>query len=165
MSCTSSCARCRYKCNTAAAQYESPAPVLKYKFTSPQGLPLERKYEGSAGADILSAYDYVIPAGGKQIVYTDVAVQPPIGTYVHIAGRSGMAGNFSIVPAAGICDRDYNGIVRIVLFNHGPTAYKVKRGDKVAQLICEKIETVQLKQVLHLDATVRGDHGFGSSGR
>lgn len=65
---------------------------------------------------------------------------------------------------AGVIDADYRGPVGVILFNHSDVDFEVKRGDRIAQLIIEKIVTPDVLEVQHLDSTVRGEGGFGSTG-
>lgn len=111
-----------------------------------------------------SAYDYTIPAHGKQIVLTDIQVEVPHGCYGRVAPRSGLAAKHFIDVGAGVIDEDYRGNVGVVLFNHGSDAFEVKRGDRIAQLICEQIVYPQMEEVPSLSETVRGSGGFGSTG-
>lgn len=111
-----------------------------------------------------SAYDYTIPAHGKQVVLTDIQIEVPTGCYGRVAPRSGLAAKNFIDVGAGVIDEDYRGNVGVILFNHGPEAFEVKRGDRIAQLICEQIVYPQLEEVSSLSETVRGAGGFGSTG-
>ena len=121
-----------------------------------------RGSEGAAGFDLASAYDLVIPAGGKGIVKTDLALAIPERTYARIAPRSGLAVKKFINVGAGVVDYDYRGNVGVVLFNHGGEDFEVKRGDRVAQLILERICMAPCVEVEELSETDRGAGGFGS---
>ena len=117
---------------------------------------------------MLSAHDYVIPPWGRAIIKTDIAIKVPKGTYGRIAGRSGLALNFDILIGAGVIDRNFHGNVSIVAFNFSDTPFHVSRGNRVAQLICEKIKTPEIEKFsfLELDNTqsLRGACGLGSTG-
>ena len=119
---------------------------------------------GAAGYDLCAAGNCVIPSRGKGIVDTRLAIALPMGTYVRIAPRSGLAIRNYIDVGAGIVDSDYRGKIKVVLFNHSAEDFKVQAGDRVAQLILERIETPQVKKVATLDDTDRGAGGFGSTG-
>ena len=80
------------------------------------------------------------------------------------APRSGLAWKKHIDVGAGVIDADYRGCVGVVLFNHSAEDLEVKRGDRVAQLILERIETPPVEEVTELDDTERGAGGFGSTG-
>jgi len=84
---------------------------------------------------------------------------------IFVAPRSGLAWKHSIDVGAGVIDADYRGPVGVILFNHSDTDFEVKVGDRVAQLIIEKIVTPNVvTEVEDLDETVRGEGGFGSTG-
>ncbi|CDW53580.1 Deoxyuridine triphosphatase [Trichuris trichiura] len=118
----------------------------------------------AAGFDLYSAYEYEILPGGNCVCMTDIQVAIPEGCYGRIAPRSGLAVKHSIDVGAGVIDEDYRGNVGVVLFNFGKDKFRVQRGDRIAQLICEKIAYPDLIVEKLLDATDRGANGFGSTG-
>jgi len=91
-------------------------------------------------------------------------VQIPEGCYGRIAPRSGLASKNFIDVGAGVIDCDYRGNVGVLLFNFSEEQFIVNKGDRIAQLICEKIEYPELEQVDELDITERNTAGFGSTG-
>ncbi|XP_032831833.2 deoxyuridine 5'-triphosphate nucleotidohydrolase, mitochondrial isoform X2 [Petromyzon marinus] len=111
-----------------------------------------------------SAYDYEIPPMDRLVVQTDIQIALPAGCYGRIAPRSGLAAKHGIDVGAGVVDEDYRGNVGVVLFNFGKKPFVVKRGDRIAQLICEKIFYPQLEECTSLENTERGSGGFGSTG-
>ncbi|KAL8554960.1 hypothetical protein ACS0TY_002953 [Phlomoides rotata] len=118
----------------------------------------------SAGYDLSSAVETKVPARGKALVPTDLSIAVPEGTYARIAPRSGLALKQSIDVGAGVVDADYRGPVGVILFNHSDVDFEVKHGDRIAQLIIQKIVTPEVTEVDDLDTTVRGSGGFGSTG-
>ena len=99
---------------------------------------------GSAGAaryDVCATGNCVIPSQGKGIVETGLAVTLPLGTYVCIAPRSGLAICNFIDVGVGVVDLDYQGKIKVVLFHHSAEDFKVQAGDWIAHLILERIET------------------------
>ena len=132
------------------------------KITDKATLP-SKAYRNSAGHDLYSAYDYKIPAQGKEKIMTDIRVKVPEGTYGRIAPRSGPAMQNHISIGAGVVDEDYTGNLSIVVFNLSNSEFDIKAGDSVAQLICEKIAHPTLIEVTSLTQTERGERGFGSS--
>jgi deoxyuridine 5''-triphosphate nucleotidohydrolase (dut) len=86
------------------------------------------------------------------------------GCYGRIAPRSGLAWKNHIDVGAGVIDEDYRGNVGVVLFNHSDQDFKVNKGDRIAQLICQRIEYPVLQEVTNLNNTERGAGGFGSTG-
>ncbi|XP_014276193.1 deoxyuridine 5'-triphosphate nucleotidohydrolase [Halyomorpha halys] len=138
--------------------------VLKYSKLSDKAHAPVRGSEYAAGFDLKSAYDYIVPAHGKELVKTDLQVVIPDGCYGRVAPRSGLAWKNFIDVGAGVIDVDYRGNVGVVIFNHGDCDFIIKNGDRIAQLICEKIAYPFLEEVKSLDETTRGSGGFGSSG-
>lgn len=118
----------------------------------------------AAGYDLMSAEDKIVPAKGKALVFTDISISIPVGTYGRIAPRSGLASKNFIDIGAGVIDCDYRGNVGVLLFNFSEVDFSVKQGDRIAQLIVEKIEMLPVEEVETLEATVRGEGGFGSTG-
>ncbi|KAM6181060.1 deoxyuridine 5'-triphosphate nucleotidohydrolase, mitochondrial [Erethizon dorsatum] len=119
----------------------------------------------AAGYDLYSAYDYTIPPMEKALVKTDIQIALPSGCYGRIAPRSGLAAKHFIDVGAGVIDEDYRGNVGVVLFNFGKEKFEVKKGDRIAQLICERIYYPEIEEVQGLDDTERGSEGFGSTGK
>ncbi|XP_012657280.1 deoxyuridine 5'-triphosphate nucleotidohydrolase, mitochondrial isoform X3 [Otolemur garnettii] len=119
----------------------------------------------AAGYDLYSAYDYTIPPMEKAIVKTDIQIALPSGCYGRVAPRSGLAAKHFIDVGAGVIDEDYRGNVGVVLFNFGKEKFEVKKGDRIAQLICERIFYPEIEEVQVLDDTERGSGGFGSTGK
>jgi dUTP pyrophosphatase len=118
----------------------------------------------AAGFDLSSAYDCTVPARGKALVKTDLAIAIPENTYARIAPRSGLAWKNFIDTGAGVVDYDYRGNVGVILFNHGESDFEVKRGDRIAQLILERISMAEVEETEELFETSRGAGGFGSTG-
>src|SRR6056300_1714550 len=118
----------------------------------------------AAGYDMCSSVDTTIKSGCRGLVDTGIAFTVPYGTYGRIAPRSGLAVKKGIQVGAGVIDRDYTGEVKVVLFNHGDEDFVIKKGDRIAQLIIEKIEMPEVKLVDELLVTERGEGGFGSTG-
>ncbi|XP_045866093.1 deoxyuridine 5'-triphosphate nucleotidohydrolase, mitochondrial [Meles meles] len=119
----------------------------------------------AAGYDLYSAYDYTLPPMEKALVKTDIQVALPSGCYGRVAPRSGLAAKHFIDVGAGVIDEDYRGNVGVVLFNFGKEKFEVKKGDRIAQLICERIFYPEIEEVQALDDTERGSGGFGSTGK
>lgn len=119
----------------------------------------------AAGWDLSSAEAKVVPARGKALVKTDLAIAIPPDCYARIAPRSGLAAKKSIDVGAGVVDADYRGPVGVILFNFGDEDFEIQVGDRIAQLILEKVHLdAELVEVDALPATDRGEAGFGSTG-
>ncbi|WWC97410.1 hypothetical protein V866_004289 [Kwoniella sp. B9012] len=145
---------------------EVPAPTntLLIKRLSPAATLPTRGSPLSAGYDLYSAEEKVIPARGKALIDLQISIAVPEGTYGRVAPRSGLASKHSIDTGAGVIDADYRGPVMVLLFNLSDDDFTVKKGDRVAQLILEKIVLADIAEVDDLDATSRGSGGFGSTG-
>ncbi|KAK4132498.1 dUTP pyrophosphatase [Trichocladium antarcticum] len=144
------------------AMQQAPALLIK-KLSDKARLPT-RGSAFAAGYDLYAARDTTIPARGKALVDTDISMSVPAGTYGRIAPRSGLASKHFIDTGAGVIDADYRGAVKVLLFNHNEADFEVKDGDRVAQLIIERIYTPEVLEVQELEASVRGAGGFGSTG-
>ncbi|KAL2317335.1 hypothetical protein Fmac_031211 [Flemingia macrophylla] len=140
------------------------APLLRVKRLSDKAVLPSRASPLSAGYDLSSAVETKVPARGKALVATDISIVIPEGTYARIAPRSGLAWKHSIDVGAGVIDADYRGPVGVILFNHSDVDFELKVGDRIAQLIIEKIVTPIVSEVEDLDETARGEGGFGSTG-
>jgi dUTP pyrophosphatase len=100
----------------------------------------------------------------RTVVPTGIAVAVPGGTYGRVAPRSGLAAKSGIDVGAGVVDADYRGELKVVLFNHSDEPLYVKPGDRIAQLVLERIACASVHEVDDLDATDRSADGFGSTG-
>ncbi|KAH7068480.1 dUTPase-like protein [Paraphoma chrysanthemicola] len=118
----------------------------------------------AAGHDLYSAKDITIPARGRALVPTDISISVPVGTYGRVAPRSGLANKHGIDTLAGVIDADYRGPVGVILANLSEVDFEVKVGDRIAQLIVEKIVMPEVVVVEKLEESVRGAGGFGSTG-
>jgi dUTP pyrophosphatase len=105
-----------------------------------------------------------IPARGRALVPTDISISVPVGTYGRVAPRSGLANKHGIDTMAGVIDADYRGPVGVILANLSDVDFEVKVGDRIAQLIVEKIVMPDVVVVQKLEESVRGAGGFGSTG-
>ncbi|KAH3945707.1 deoxyuridine 5'-triphosphate nucleotidohydrolase [Parastagonospora nodorum] len=118
----------------------------------------------AAGHDLYAAKDVVVPARGRALVPTDISISVPVGTYGRVAPRSGLANKHGIDTMAGVIDADYRGPVGVILANLSDADFEVKVGDRIAQLIVEKIVMPEVVVVEKLKESVRGAGGFGSTG-
>ncbi|KAJ0086531.1 hypothetical protein Patl1_09125 [Pistacia atlantica] len=138
--------------------------LLRVKKLSEKAVLPSRGSPFAAGYDLSSATETKVPARGKALVPTDLSIAIPEGTYARVAPRSGLAWKHSMDVGAGVIDADYRGPVGVILFNHSDVDFEVKAGDRIAQLIIEKIMTPDVLVVEDLDSTLRGEGGFGSTG-
>ncbi|TDH74111.1 hypothetical protein CCR75_001134 [Bremia lactucae] len=140
------------------------APILRVKKATPNAILPTRGSSLAAGLDLSAAYETIIPASGKGLVKTDLVIAVPHGCYGRVAPRSGLALRKFIDTGAGVIDADYRGNVSVILFNHSSEDFCIKRGDRIAQLILEKIEYAEVQEVEDIEDTVRGSGAFGSTG-
>jgi dUTP pyrophosphatase len=124
---------------------------------------------GDAGADLVAREAAVIaPAGGRAIVPTGIALAIPEGWAGFVLPRSGLAVRHGItcLNTPGLVDAGYRGELRVLLVNTDPTEpYEVSRGDRIAQLVIQRIETCAFAVVDVLPESERGVGGFGSTGQ
>ena len=141
---------------------------MRVKLLSENATVPTRGSNESAGWDLYAAEDTIVPARGKAIIATDIAVAITTGYYGRIAPRSGMSWKNHTDIGAGVVDSDYRGSVGVVMFNHADTDLQITKDDRVAQMVIEKINTAPLLLVpdgVELDDTERGEGGFGSTGK
>ena len=123
---------------------------------------------GDAGADVYSRIDFEIKPGERALVPTGIAIAMPDGYAAFAHPRSGLAIKYgiSIVNAPGTIDAGYRGELQMILINHDPKeSFVVKRGDRIAQLVFQKVERAEFVEVLELPGSNRGSGGFGSTGK
>lgn len=124
---------------------------------------------GDAGADLLAREDATLPpAGGRAAVPTGIALALPPGYAGFVQPRSGLAlrHGVTVLNAPGLIDAGFRDEIRVLLVNLDPTEpYEVRRGDRIAQLVIQAVETVELRVVEALPTSERGLGGFGHSGR
>ena len=148
-----------------AEQRQGGGPVrLRVKRHSEKATLPYRATSGSAGYDLCSAEECTLGPGGRKAVDTEISVEVPAGHYGRVAPRSGLAVKQGVNVLAGVIDSDYRGKVAVVLVNHGYDSFHVKEGDRIAQLILEKISTPDVEEITEHTATERGAGGFGSTG-
>jgi dUTP pyrophosphatase len=124
----------------------SSSPRLRFAKLSSNATSPMKASEHAAGYDLFSAYDYTVPPSGKVLALTDIQIAVPDGCYGRVAPRSGLAHKHFIDIGAGVIDRDYRGNVGVILFNFNSEPFNVNKGDRIAQLICEKIEYPELEE-------------------
>ena len=146
---------------------EIPLPVnftMVNRLSSTACMP-ERGTEHAAGFDLRSPRDFVVPAKSQILVPLDIAVAIPVDAYAQIASRSGFAVRKRLHVRAGVIDADYRGNLQVLLENTGDESQSVSAGDRFAQLIVLPVHNaLPAKEFAELPPSVRGDHGFGSTG-
>jgi len=144
------------------------APLLRVK-KKEEGVTLPR-YEtsGSAGLDIRAfiASDLAIPPMGRAKVPTGLFLEIPEGYEAQIRPRSGLALKWGVtlLNSPGTIDSDYRGELEVILFNTGSESFKVKNGDRIAQMVISPVVRAVISEAERLSETERGAGGFGSTG-
>jgi len=123
-----------------------------------------RATDTDAGYDLYSTSDGTIPARGRKVVGTGVAIAIPPPYYGRVAPRSGLAVKKGIDVLAGVIDAGYRGEVGVVLQNLSDEDYLFEKGDRVAQLILEQSNSIAWVELDELEDSTRSDGGFGSTG-
>ena len=119
-----------------------------------------------AGWDLYSSgMATIVYSGERKLISTDISIAIPDGYCGLIWPRSGLSVNSGIDILAGVIDSGYRGEVKVCMLNTSDTLVHIHPGDRVAQLIIQKVEDVSFTEVKNLDDTSRGDGGFGSTGR
>lgn len=139
---------------------------MKVKLDEGARMPL-RAHRFDAGLDLFSPYDFLIYPNGSAVIDTGVHMEIPEHWYGKIENRSGLNINCDIVACGGgVIDSGYTGSIAVKLYNLGRRIYRVRTGDKIAQIIFMRCELPdELELVDELESTDRGDNGFGSTGR
>jgi dUTP pyrophosphatase len=125
-------------------------------------------HPGDAGADLHAAEDVELLPGERAVVGTGVAIALPDGYAAFVHPRSGLAARHGItmVNAPGTVDAGYRGEIKVTLINtDAKEPFRLRRGDRVAQLVIQRVERAAFYEVERLPGSVRGVNGFGSTGR
>ncbi len=145
--------------------------VLLMREAEAEGLPLPSyATAGAAGIDLCAAIPVdapiTLPPGGRALITTGLRIALPQGYEAQARPRSGLAirHGIGLVNAPGTIDADYRGVVQVILINWGEEPFVVRRGDRIAQMVIAPVMQATLIEVDSLDATERGDGGFGSTG-
>ncbi len=150
----------------------SPKLVLQLKRLHPEqdgDIPLPRYMSShAAGMDICAAIDdpLTLPPGSIALVPTGFAMALPHGYEAQVRPRSGLAvkHGLTVINSPGTIDSDYRGEVKVGLINLGPVPYTLRRGQRIAQMVIQRIAQAQIRVVVELDETQRNSGGFGSTG-
>jgi dUTP diphosphatase len=149
---------------------------MSARATEPVGIPVQRvdptlplpayAQEDDAGLDLYAAETVTLAPGARALVPTGIAVAIPPGFAGLVLPRSGLAlrHGVTLLNAPGLIDAGYRGEVKALVINHGQAAVTLQRGDRIAQLVVQRVERVRLAPVATLAPSGRGGGGFGSTG-
>jgi dUTP pyrophosphatase len=143
-----------------------PVEVLVRRLDPDLPLPAYA-HPGDAGADLVTTQDVVLEPGQRAMVPTGVAIALPAGYAAFVHPRSGLAHTFGVgvVNAPGTVDAGYRGEIKVLLVNHDRTdTVRLRRGDRIAQLVVQRVERARFHEVELLPGSARGEGGHGSTG-
>ena len=143
-----------------------PVDVLVRRLDPDLPLPAYA-HPGDAGADLVAARDVELGPGERAMVPTGLAIALPAGYAAFVHPRSGLAHRFGvgIVNAPGTVDAGYRGEIQVLLVNHDPVdSVQLRRGDRIAQLVVQRVEHARFHEVERLPGSARGEGGHGSTG-
>ena len=125
-------------------------------------------HDGDAGVDLYSAGNFSVKPGERMLVPTGLKMAIPHGYEGQVRPKSGLAlkHGLTVLNTPGTVDAPYRGEVGVIVINHDPGAvYEIKKGEKIAQMVFNKVEYVSFTEVTELEATSRGEGGYGSTGK
>lgn len=140
--------------------------IMSFRLTNESATIPTRSSKCAAGMDLYSCEDAIIQPGETMMVHTGVCVAIQDGYFGGVYARSGIATKRGLRPAncVGVIDSDYRGEVMVALHNDSSEVQEIRSGDRIAQMIIQPYEQVELKVADELDKTERGDGGFGHTG-
>lgn len=124
-------------------------------------------HEGDAGVDLYSTEDYELSPGARTLVSTGIKISLPDGYEAQIRPKSGLAlkNGISVLNTPGTIDSGYRGEVGVIAVNFGQETYKIEKGQKIAQMVINRIERPEFRLVDELEKSKRNEGGFGSTGK
>ena len=140
-----------------------------FKRLNPKAQIPKYKTDGSSGLDLMALIEdpIKIKAQESALIPTGISVAIPQDTEIQIRPRSGLAAksNISVLNTPGTIDSDYRGEIKVILFNHSKENFTVNNGDRIAQMVLTPIVKMELEETNNLPNTIRGESGFGSTGK
>ena len=142
---------------------------IQVKITMMEGcsdLVPTKAHSDDAAFDLQSRSNMTVPVGKSTLVPTGVFIELPVNYEAQIRPRSGLAlkKNITLTNSPGTIDAGYRGEIGVIMFNHGPEEFVIKRGDRIAQMVITQLPEVELTVCESLSETNRGSGGFGSTG-
>jgi dUTP pyrophosphatase len=137
---------------------------IKIKKLTPEAKIPSYAHEGDAGMDLFSCgEDFILKPKYRKLIGTGISIELPPGFVALIWDKSGIANN-GIKTMGGVIEHTYRGEYKVILANLSSKNYEIKKGQKIAQVLIQKVETAEIEEVSSLSESVRGDKAFGSSG-
>ncbi len=126
-----------------------------------------KAHADDAAFDLRSRTDISVPVNRSTLIPTGVFIELPVNYEAQIRPRSGLAlkHNITLTNSPGTIDAGYRGEIGVIMFNHGPETFEIKRGDRIAQMVIAELPEVELELAPELTKTDRGTGGFGSTGK
>ena len=140
--------------------------TVSFKRLVPEAVLPAYAHPGDAGLDLCSVESLVIPAGGRSLVRTGLKMALPAGYEAQVRPRSGLAlkRGVTVLNTPGTIDEGSRGEIGVVLANFGDEDFRVETGDRIAQMVIAPVTRAEISETDELDATDRGEGGFGSTG-
>jgi dUTP pyrophosphatase len=151
--------------STAQPTHDMEATVIKFKKVNEKATWPTRATPLSAGLDLYAALYFTIEPNQRVVTDTFLQVQLPPNHCGQIISRSGLAAEKGLTVLGGLIDEDYRGNLKVILLNTGDKTVYIKKGDRIAQLVCVHISYPLVEEVETLSETLRGAKGLGSSGK
>ena len=137
---------------------------VKVKKLNPEAMLPNYAHEGDAGLDFYSCEDTIIYPNERKLVSTGISMEFPKGYVALVWDKSGIASKKGVETMAGVIDCHYRGEIKILLHNNDKEPYEIKKSQKIAQILIQPVERVNIIEVNELTSTQRGEGGFGSTG-
>lgn len=137
---------------------------LLIKKLFPEAKVPSRAHHDDAGLDLYANEDYELKSGEVHGVPTGIAMAIPSGFVGLILGKSGLAVKAGVDTLGGVIDAQYRGEIVVIVANHGSEVYRIDKGSKIAQILIQRVELLEVDEVTELDETIRGASAFGSTG-
>ena len=140
---------------------------IKIKKIHPDAIIPKYAHKGDSGMDVYSVEEFELKTLERKLVKTGLSFEIPIGYEIQTRPKSGLAIKYgiTIVNAPGTIDSCYRGELGIIIMNTDKETYLIKKGEKIAQIVLQKVEEMEFIETENLDSTSRGDKGFGSTGQ
>lgn len=140
--------------------------TIKIKRVNPAAKLPKYEHPNDSGADLYAAVDCTLERGEWKAVSTGLCAEVPAGLELQLRPKSGLAlqSGITVLNTPGTIDSGYRGEIKVILVNLGPAPYRVRKGQKIAQLVVAPVARGAFKEVTELSASARGRGGFGSTG-